>query len=178
MSLPTSMLFQGWDLGVRNCMLILAPILSYTYQASFHQWTLTDTSSFFSFGPEFNQRRWGTCWAPWETHTTCITTGNLRYSTMGRVLSMSLSVQLSWVAQSCPTLCDPINLSTPGLPVHHQLPEFTQTHVHRVGDGIQPSHPLSSPFPPAPNPSQHQCLFQWVNSSQCPYKQQEIVSKG
>ena len=64
----------------------------------------------------------------------------------------------------CPTLCDPMNRSTPGLPVHHHLPEFTQTHVHRVGDTIQPSHPLSSPSPPAPNPSQHQRLFQWVNS--------------
>ena len=59
---------------------------------------------------------------------------------------------------------DPMNHSTPGLPVHHQLPEFTQTHVHRAGDAIQPSHPLSSPSPPAPNPSQHQSLFQWVNS--------------
>ena len=58
-----------------------------------------------------------------------------------------------------------MNCSMPGLPVHHQLPEFTQTHVHRVGDAIQPSHPLSSPSPPAPNPSQHQSLFQWVNSS-------------
>ena len=69
-----------------------------------------------------------------------------------------LSVQFSSVAQSCPTLCDPMNRSTPGLPVHHQLPEFTQTHIHRVGDAIQPSHPLSSPSPPAPNPSQHQSL--------------------
>ena len=66
------------------------------------------------------------------------------------------SVQLSRsVAQSCPTLCDPMNLSTPGLLVQHQLPEFTQTHIHRVGDAIQPSHPLSSPSPPAPNSSQH-----------------------
>ena len=73
------------------------------------------------------------------------------------------SVQFSSVVQSCPTLCNPMNRSTPGLPVHHQLPEFTQTHVHRVGDAIQPSHPLSSPSPPAPNPSQHQGLFQWVN---------------
>ena len=73
---------------------------------------------------------------------------------------MSFSVQLSSVAQSCPTLCDPMNRSTPGLPVHHQLPEFTQTHVHRVRDAIQPSHPLSFPSPPAPNPSQHQSLFQ------------------
>ena len=61
---------------------------------------------------------------------------------------------------TCPTLCDPMNRSTPGLPVHHQLPGFTQTHVHRVSDAIQPSHPLSSPCPPAPNPSQHQSLFQ------------------
>ena len=69
------------------------------------------------------------------------------------------------VAQSCPALFDPMNRSTPGLPVHHQLPEFTQTHVHPVGDGIQPSHPLLSPSPPAPSPSQHQGLFHWVNSS-------------
>ena len=67
--------------------------------------------------------------------------------------------QIRSVAQSCPTLWDPMNRSTPGLPVHHQLPEFTRTHVHRVGDAIQPSHPLSSPSPPAPNPSQHQSLF-------------------
>ena len=71
----------------------------------------------------------------------------------------------SSVAQSCLTLCDPMNCSTPGLPVHHQPPEFTQTHVHQVSDAIQPSHPLSSSSPPAPNPSQHQNLFQWVNSS-------------
>ena len=70
------------------------------------------------------------------------------------------SDQIRSVAQSCPTLCDPMNRSTPGLPVHHQLPGFTQTHVHRVSDAIQPSHPLSSPSPPAPNPSQHQSLFQ------------------
>ena len=60
---------------------------------------------------------------------------------------------------------DPMNFSMPGLPASHQLPEFTQTHVHRVSVAIQPSHPLSSPFPPAPNPSQHWSLFQWVNSS-------------
>jgi len=69
------------------------------------------------------------------------------------------SVQFSSVAQSCLILWDPMNLSTPGLPVHHQLPEFTQTHVHGVGDAIQPSHPLSSPCPPASNPSQHQGSF-------------------
>ena len=70
------------------------------------------------------------------------------------------SVQFSSVTQLCPTLCDPMNRSMPGLPVHHQLMEFTQTHVHRVGDVIQPSHPLLSPSPPASNPSQHQGLFQ------------------
>ena len=70
------------------------------------------------------------------------------------------SDQIRSVAQSCPTLCDPMNRSTPGLPVHHQLPEFIETHVHQVSDAIQPSHPLSSPSPPAPNPSQHQSLFQ------------------
>ena len=68
-------------------------------------------------------------------------------------------VQFSSVAQSCLTLCDPMNCSTPGLPVHHQLPEFTQTHVHRVGEAIQLSHPLSSPSPPAFSLSQHQWLF-------------------
>ena len=75
------------------------------------------------------------------------------------------SVQFSSAAQSCLTLCDPMNCSTPGLPVHHQLPEFTQTHVHRVSDAIQPSHPLSSPFPPALNLSQHQGLFKWASFS-------------
>ena len=78
---------------------------------------------------------------------------------------ISITIQFSSVAQWCPTLCDPMNRSTPGLPVYHQLPEFTQTHVHQVGDAIQPSHPLSSPPPPSTNPSQHQSLFQWVNSS-------------
>ena len=69
---------------------------------------------------------------------------------------MGSSDQIRSVAQSCLTLCDPKNRSTPGLPVHHQLPEFTQTHIHLVSDAIQPSHPLSSPSPPVPNPSQHQ----------------------
>ena len=75
------------------------------------------------------------------------------------------SVQFSSFAQSCPTLCNPMNRSMPGLPVHHRLPEFTQTHIHRVRDAIQPSHPGLSPSPPAPNLSQHQSLFQWVNPS-------------
>ena len=79
------------------------------------------------------------------------------------ILHIKRHDMFSSVAQSCPTLCNPMNCSTPGLLVHYQLPEFTQTHVHWVGDAIQPSHPLSSSSP-APNPSQHQGLFQWVNS--------------
>ena len=79
-------------------------------------------------------------------------------------------VSLWWIKEvqfslSATSDCDPMDCSRPGLPVHHQLPEFAQTHVYRVGDAIQPSHPLSSPSPPAPNPSQHQGLFQWVGSS-------------
>ena len=86
------------------------------------------------------------------------------YDPPPRILEIKAKInksdQIRSVAPSRPTLCDPMNCSTPGLPVHHQLPEFTQTHVHRVSDAIQPSHPLSSPSPPAPNPSQHQSLFQ------------------
>ena len=81
------------------------------------------------------------------------------YQTINQIKEVECLNQFSSVAQSCPTLCDPIYHSMPGLPVHHQLPEFTQTHVHRVSDAIQPSHPLSSPSPPAPNLSQHQSLF-------------------
>ena len=76
-----------------------------------------------------------------------------------------VSIYFSSVAQSCPTLCDPMSHSTPGLPVHHQLLEFTPTHVHWVSDAIQPSHPLLSPSPPALNLSQHQGLFKWVSPS-------------
>ena len=81
------------------------------------------------------------------------------------VKAMVFPVQFGSVAQSCPTLCDPMNCSTQGLPVHHQLLESTQTNVHWVGDSIQPSHPLSSPSPPAFNISQHQGLFKSVSSS-------------
>ena len=86
------------------------------------------------FTPNMSPQPLTQCWA----HIKCSTNG---------------SVQFSSVTQSCLTPCDPMNCSTPGLPVHHQLPEFTQTHVHQVSDAIQPSHPLSSPSPPAPNPS-------------------------
>ena len=80
-------------------------------------------------------------------------------------LHQSFLVQFGSVTQSCPTLCNPMNCSMPGLPVHHQLPESTQTHFHEVHDTIQPSHPLSSPSPPALNLSQHQGFFKWVSSS-------------
>ena len=95
-----------------------------------------------------------------EHYITQKWTKYLNFYSSGRLMTL----QFSSVAQSCPALCDPMNCSTPGLPVHHKL-QFTQTHVHRVSDAIQPSHPLSSPSPPAPNPSKHQGLFQWVNSS-------------
>ena len=97
---------------------------------------------------------WISIWS-WTTQWDFKDVYKLGYST----------IQFSSVTQSCPTLCNPMNRSTPGLPVHQQLPESTQTHVHWVGDAIQPSHPLSSPSPPAPNPSQHQGLLKWVSSS-------------
>ena len=98
----------------------------------------------------------------------CGSLGSFLYSSVYSFplfLIASASVQFSSVAQSCLTLCDPMNRGMPGLPVHHQLPEFPPTQVHRVSDAIQPFHLLLSPSPPAPNPSQHQSLFQWVNSS-------------
>ena len=88
-----------------------------------------------------------------------------RYIPRSGIARSYSSLQFSSVAQLCPTLCHPMNRSTPGLPVHHQLLESTQTHVHRVDDAIQPSHPLLSPSSPALNLSQHQGLFQWVSSS-------------
>ena len=101
----------------------------------------------------------------WLKDRTWVSSIAGRFFTMwGTSEALNRLVQFSPVAQSCPTLCDPMNHSTPGLPVHHQLPEFTQTHVW-VNDTIQPSHPPSSPSPPTPNPSQHQSLFQWVNTS-------------
>ena len=88
-----------------------------------------------------------------------VTTSTFSPSVCHEVLGLDAMI-FSSVAQSCLTLCNPKNRSTPGLPVNHQLPEFTQTHVHQIRDAIQPSHPLLSPSPPAPNPSQHQSLFQ------------------
>ena len=92
-------------------------------------------------------------------HSSSFRTTSFTIPYAPRCLSQGCSVQFSSVAQSCATLCDPKNRSTPGLPVHHQHPESTQSHVHRVGDAIQPSYPLSSHSPPALNLSQHQGLF-------------------
>ena len=91
---------------------------------------------------------------------------NLQFAQVNLTTTVQDCIQFSSVAQSCPTLCDSMNRSTPGITVHHHLPEFTQTHVHWVSDAIQPSHPVSSPSPPAPNPSQHQSqLFAWGGQS-------------
>ena len=98
-------------------------------------------------------------------HLSWAKPGRLPGREAGKRWCLSFIVQFNSVAQSCPTLCDPMNRSTPGLPVHHQLPESTQTHVHQVGDAIQPSHPLSSPSPPALYLSHYQGLFKWVSSS-------------
>ena len=96
--------------------------------------------------------------------TSCKMLGWMKHKLESR-LQGEISVQFSSITQSCLTLSDPMDCSTPGFPVHHQLPELTQTHVHRVSEAIQPSQPLSSPSPSTFNPSQHQGLFQWVSSS-------------
>ena len=104
----------------------------------------------------------GLSWKPCEIKytTTCIKCKVSLTVSSVKPLKYFASPQFSSVTQSCPTLSDPMNRRMPGLPVHHQLLEFTQTHVHRVSDAIQPSHPLSSPSPSAPKPSPHQGLFQ------------------
>ena len=101
--------------------------------------------------------------------------GAREYYLNNQRVTARIPYQFSSVAQSCLTLCDPMDCSTPGLPVHHHLTELGQTHVHWVGDGIQPSHPLSSPSPPAFDLSQHQGLFKWVSSS---HQESRIPHKG
>ena len=102
------------------------------------------------------------CWATWQLYFSSLI---LLASALLKSLIIYLCHQFSSVTQSCPILWDSMNCSTKDLPVHHQLPEFTQTHVHWVGDAIQPSLPLSSPSPTALNLSQHQGLLKWVSSS-------------
>ena len=128
--------------------LLPARLLCGIFQARILEWVATS----FSKGSSW-PRDW-TC----VSHISCTGTVTMHSD-------INLGVQFSSVTQSCLTLWDPMNCSTPGLPVHHQLPESTQTHVHWVGDAIQPSHPLLSPSPPALNLSQHQGLFKWVSSS-------------
>ena len=101
----------------------------------------------------------------YQLYTRCVHLTIINYTVIQKQKAVRTIVQFSSVAQSCLTLCNPMNLSTPELPVCHQLPEFTQNHVHWVTDAIQPSHPLSSPSPPALNLSQHQSLFKWFSSS-------------
>ena len=108
----------------------------------------------FSSVPQQKANSLQSLWKP-TTHRSILDSDLQNHKRLGLC-----GVQIRSVAQACPTLCDPMNRSTPGLPVHHQLLEFTQTHVHRVSDVIQPSHPLATPSPLAPNPSQHQSLFQ------------------
>ena len=107
--------------------------------------------------------------SPSSSHGACSNSSSLNWWCNPTISSFfipfSSSVHFSSVTWLYPTVCNPVNLSMPGLSVHHQLSEFTQTHVHWVGDAIQPSHPLPSPFPPAFNLSQHQGLFKWVSSS-------------
>ena len=104
-------------------------------------------------------------WITENYSLSMISTMKIQVNTLHCKYRLSASVQFSSIAQSCLTLCNPMNRSMPGFPVHHKLLESTQTHTIWVGDAIQSSHPLSSPSPPAPNPSQHQSLFQWVSSS-------------
>jgi len=99
------------------------------------------------------------------TRAIYIAKSNLRVDGHFSVYHKMLGKGFSSVAQSCSTICDPTDCSMPDLPVHHQFPQFTQTHVHWVGDAIQPSHPLSSSSPPTFSVSQHQGIFQWVSSS-------------
>ena len=111
-------------------------------------------------------RPWGALSIGRMQYLLCISIMNaVRMSLFMGIIFFLSPVQFRSLAQLCPTLCDPMNRRTPGLPVDHQLPESTQTHVHCVGDAILPSHPPSSPSPPSLHCSQHQGLFQWVSSS-------------
>ena len=129
------------------------------WEGHFHTQCQQNTATFLYFLPPL-YLRYSSSYIVWPPNCFIPT-----YDTRCDSQRFQISDQIRSVAQSCSTLCDPMNRSTPGLPVHHQLLEFTQTHVHRVNDAIQPPHPLSSPSPLAPIPSQHQSLFQWVNSS-------------
>ena len=136
---------------VSNCFLCLPIYLPWSHGTRCHG--------------EMRSPKWLMDMSPWKAIKSLKFHGDTEPRDLNWEAVLENSVQFSSVTQSCPTLCHPMNCSTPGLPVHHQLPKFTQTHVHRVGDAIQPSHPLLSPSPPALNLSQHHSLFQWVSSS-------------
>ena len=150
----------GWVLKVGGGQTLVSGWVGYRKCRVPDTWSIGvgQTGLFNSFWTEglWKEMAFARHWAPCPKH--CGDTGVYVASEL-----MGFA-QHSSVAQSCPTLCDPMDCSMPGLPVHHQLLELTQTHVHWVGDAIQPSHPLSSPSPPAFNLSQHQGLFQWVSS--------------
>ena len=134
------------------------PGILLTFASGWPLVTLKDLQLLVCFDPNWPSQAW--LWRVWGTNEDNLISTSLMWSPI-----IGGSVQLISVTQSCPTFCDPMNCSIPGLPVYHQLREFIQTHVHQVSDAIQPSYPLSSSSPPAPNPSQNQGLFLWVNSS-------------
>ena len=136
------------------------PILS-SMDPSAYSYPLTHSSFHPSSQPLSHPPIYQSSHTPITYSPTCPPTHPLIYLSIHPQFFCS---QFSSVTQSCLTLCDAMDCSTPGLPAHHQLPEFTEIHVHWVGDAIQPSHPLSSPSPPTLNLSQHQCLFKWVSS--------------
>ena len=152
-------LFQFW---FPRC--ICPAILSTWFSSGFWQILPRLSQSVLSKNARWCSLRWLVLSKLWEPYWFLLLTMSWETDSL-LLLIFSVSVQFSSVVQSCLTLCNPMDCSMPGLPVHHQLPEFTQTHVHWVGDAIQPSHPLSSPSPPAFNLSQHQGLFKWVSSS-------------
>ena len=130
----------------------------WVWASSGRWWRTGKPGKLQSTGSQRVRHNWAT-----EQQQQDVLTRNKQKNKVQKRIAMH-SVQFRSVAQSCPTLCDPTNRNTPGLPVHHQLPEPTQTHVHWVGDAIQQSHPLSSPSPPVLNLYQHQGLFKWVTS--------------
>ena len=144
---------------------------SYQHQLDFLKWNISYLLyALKRISKEFKQLKNNNihqlnCCDQERTHWTSYWPGVHLLKFIIRLYYDTWTVQFSSVAQSCPTLCNPMDCSTPGLPVHHQLPEFIQTHAHWVSDVIQPSHPLLSPSLPAFNLSQHQALFQGVSSS-------------
>ena len=123
------------------------PGILLTFASGWPLVTLKDLQLLVCFDPNWPSQ--AQLWRVWGTNEDNLISTSLMWSPI-----IGSSVQFISVTQSCPTFCNPMNCSTPGLPVHHQLREFTQTHVHQVSDAIQPFHPLLSPSPPAPNPSQ------------------------